>query len=563
MCGLFGSTLHGVDLRTVSYYLSARGPDSSSAHIDGTTTIYHSRLDIYTGTDSASQPHVTRKGNIITFNGEIYSFNGHKTQSLARSEVSLLGDLYDEYGTKAFHLIDGMFSIAIFDVTTRILHLSRDIFGQKPLYFIRANRGVQYSSSLKLLYALNPTIPYDDYAIANYITFGSFGKSSGPWLYINQILPGTCLSLDETGSILSSLQLNPIPISNQPSNLDELLEQSVELASQSSLSANLLLSGGIDSSLLAYYAKKTFPSLSTTTINFPSLTASNIDCASAKHIINEFSLSGTSYAITPDLIDTHLRNYVSSVDLPSNESFNTYLACHYASLSSKCILTAQGLDEFFFGYDHMVPTTNLRQYIRRSKSTLISTSKLPGVVSNYLTQRILSIHPSISHLNLRTNHLTHPSVLTTYPAYDRLSASSSFEISNYLIDKLMRDADSASMCHSVELRPVFLSAFFLSNFTRLFPSYSPRNSLKQPLSKLLGKYLPRRPPIPKIGFELPLNTLSTELSTEFNDLLRSELAVQLFPVTKLTKLPYIPLNRSSWHVYLLLKWYLHLGTRSS
>src|SRR5947209_9512248 len=202
MCGICGiaSTRGAVDperLRRMSTTLHHRGPDSSGSHVDGGVAIAARRLAIIdlTGGD---QPIANEDRTVfVVQNGEIYNYRelmheleraGHRFHSRCDTEVLVHG--YEQWGSRLWERLRGMFAVAVWDARERRLVLARDRFGIKPLAYRDADGELSFASELDAL----PQGEIDLDALDAFLTFNTIPGPLSIFREIRKLLPGHVLT---------------------------------------------------------------------------------------------------------------------------------------------------------------------------------------------------------------------------------------------------------------------------------------------------------------------------------------------------------------------------------
>lgn len=522
-----------------------RGPDARSIKNFGNITFGHVRLSIQDLTHG-TQPFFSNNHALI-FNGEIYN-----CQSLIKkypflndvlsshSDTELLFHLLEDSALKYISSIDGMYALCFYSLKTKSLYLARDLAGQKPLFLCIFKKRLIVVSDLRQLssigidYTSHIDIPY--YLKYGYTMLPHLSSSTSLDLYTDtlyQVKPGTIvkLNLDSDLNLLDfvldisigNIHSSDCPISsftdeNNYSKLSEIVKSSVESCLVSDVPVGALLSGGIDSPIIAYYASN---HLKLRNREFHTFSLRTND---------EFDESNRAADLASNLCTNHhtvdLDYYFDEVflefmsypfDFPFADSAILYcmVLFKYASNYVKVVLSGDGADEVFGGYDFW-----LKSHI--------------GYISNF--QNILKLIRTYS-FSLRNNYfrLDSPYRLKSgffqssffrdidadYPLYantfhrETLSnlASNEFPIFldflDYLPGDILYKTDRASMLYSVEARCPFLSEKILSSFLLnsngylIGNKYSPKHLLKQLFSNLYPDF----PLAKKQGLGAQMNNL--------------------------------------------------------
>src|SRR5215467_6042357 len=303
MCGIAGvySPRARVDLLAVRSMLAAmkhRGPDDRGEQVlaGGQLAFGHLRLSILDLSPLGHQPMATPDSRTwIVYNGEVYNFRelraelerlGWTFHSESDTEVILAA--YRVWGLKAVERFHGMFAFALWDDTTQVLHLCRDRFGVKPLYFTVGRDHVAFASELKGLSCAGKTrrIP-DTRAVAEFVQYGYISAPRSVFADVRTVQPGTICSIDSNlkttehrywdpralydGEQASELrrELANLPDEALLMRVEQTLHRAFAYRMVSDVPVGVFLSGGIDSSLVAtLLAKGSGIKLKTFTIGF-------------------------------------------------------------------------------------------------------------------------------------------------------------------------------------------------------------------------------------------------------------------------------------------------------
>ena len=280
MCGIAGSFGH-LDLDQeqrdrILDSLTHRGPDGRSVARWPDAALFHTRLRIIDLSRNGDQPMPNEDGSIWTiFNGEIYNHRALRTDLEARghrfrgrSDTEVLPHLYEEYGNGMFSRLCGMFSAAILDRKRRRLLLGRDRFGIKPLFYAEGDGFLAFASEIPTL-RLVPGVDLepDAQAIADFAALLFVPAPRTIHRGISALLPGTfldCQLLDDGRVGVKQQRFHSFSVSpNTDLSLEEaidraepLVERAVVSQLESDVPLGALLSGGIDSSLVSFFAQR-------------------------------------------------------------------------------------------------------------------------------------------------------------------------------------------------------------------------------------------------------------------------------------------------------------------
>ncbi|MBS1583696.1 MAG: asparagine synthase (glutamine-hydrolyzing) [Bacteroidetes bacterium] len=275
MCGIAGSQGQGTleDARRMIACIAYRGPDLQAAVHKQDTALAHARLSIIDLSHGADQPMSDASGELtIVFNGEIYNFQALREALLrtgrytfrTRSDTEVLLHLYREHGAAMLPMLNGMFAFALHDARSGELFLARDRMGKKPLHYAEAGGTFVFGSELKAVLA-HPAVPrrLDPVALDRYLTFEYVPAPRSIAAGVRKLAPGHCLVV-KGGRILHDKPYWAIDLTKRPigeaeavARLDEALLRATERRLMSDVPLGVFLSGGIDSSAVAYYAQRT------------------------------------------------------------------------------------------------------------------------------------------------------------------------------------------------------------------------------------------------------------------------------------------------------------------
>ena len=364
MCGICGlATKSGpVDperLRAMSATLVHRGPDSDGELLDGPVGLAARRLSII-DLEGGDQPIANEDGTVhVVQNGEIYNFRelraeleqaGHRFST--RSDTEVLVHLYEEHGEGFAERLRGMFAVAIWDSRRRRLVLARDRFGIKPLYYRDEAGELAFASELRAL----PRGEVDPDALEAFLAFNSVPAPYSIFTGTRK-LPAGHLLVWEDGETRVERYARPVPAEVRDEDSAELAEElrarlrdSVRAHLIADVPVGVLLSGGVDSSLLAALAaQESGEAVHTFSIGFEERSFDELDDARSvasmygtRH--EELTLRPDAALLLPRLAETFDEPFADSSALP------TYLVSELAARHVKVALSGEGGDELFGGY---------------------------------------------------------------------------------------------------------------------------------------------------------------------------------------------------------------------
>ena len=463
MCGIAGWLLDGpsglgvADLQHMLDVISHRGPDDTGTHIeDSGVALGHNRLSIIDLTRGGHQPMInSANGDVLTFNGEIYNFRdlrcdleakGYRFRSQSDTEVLLFA--FAAWGTECVRHMRGMFAFAIWRPEERAMFLFRDPMGIKPLYYwIPPSGGIVFASELKALLAFPGFQPsLDRRAIGQFLEFGyTFENDRTILKGVRKLPPGHFLRVRANEKPKLERYFRPNVESDcaaRVSDVEDKLHAALEEVTAQHLIADvpvgLLLSGGLDSSLIAALAARR-TQIRTFTMGFAH---SDLDeRAHARRVARHIGSEHEEILITPPEVSDDLQSTIACFD----DLFADWGTISTRLLYKKCrergikvVLVGEGADELFGGYGSV---------FRSSASRLPTDWWLFQLYRRYCGQRYGRFFGAFRAL--MRNYLNCVNE-------DRFDAVRLFETRNQLPNNYVMKVDKASMSVSVEARVPYL-----------------------------------------------------------------------------------------------------------
>ena len=370
ICGLVdfaGPSVEEDVLRTMTRTLRHRGPDDQGITTSSMMGFGHTRLSIIDLTTAGRQPMWSADRQVaLVYNGEVYNFS-HLRDTLEREGYPFLGrsdsevvlQAYLRWGTDAFRRFNGMFALAIWDARTDTLHLARDRFGIKPLYYHRLPKGIIFGSEIKAILASGRALRRVHGAgLHEYLYYGGALGPNTLFEGIIKLMPGHFLTMNQ-----SNFQSTPywriedveqvrIGADEAASAIRERLEEAVQAHLVSDVPVGVFLSGGIDSSAVTALAAKHYRSrLLTFSVGFDYDQGVN-ELAKARQTARLYNTDHHELHIQGRDMQSVIEQLVSCHDQPFGDAANIplYLLCRELSGSPKVILQGDGGDEIFAGY---------------------------------------------------------------------------------------------------------------------------------------------------------------------------------------------------------------------
>ena len=345
-----------------------RGPDSGGIVSEPGLALVFRRLAILDPGSQADQPMSDASGRCsLVFNGEIYNYRalrraleqeGLRLRTSGDTEVVLEG--YLRWGEDVFNRLEGMFAICLVDRERGVALAARDPLGIKPLYMMRAGTTVAFASEMRPLYRLRPP-QVDEAALAELVTFGWAAGRLSNCRGIERLPGGTLITVPLAGGIPMERRFcDPLETLCHDSDLSwEDTEEQVHAALEASVKAHLAsdvgyaiqLSGGVDSGLMAALAQKEttgrLASFAVSLGDHPYDEGRYRDMVVQRYGLDhhEVAVSATDYAQALPRAVRHMEG-----PLPHGGCVALMLLCERISKHTKVVLTGEGADEMFGGY---------------------------------------------------------------------------------------------------------------------------------------------------------------------------------------------------------------------
>ena len=575
MCGIAGYVGEGGrgDLEKMVDAIKHRGPDDKGIFLVGDVGLAHARLSVIDLSERGHQPMFNEDKTIgIVFNGEIYNFKelkneliklGYKFKSDTDTEVIIY--LYEEFGESCFERLNGMFAIGLYDFKQKKLILARDRMGEKPLYWSFFGGTLMFASELRAIMEhriFKKELNLD--ALNKYLTYEYVPTPHSIFKNVYKLEPASYLVYQNKE--IKKIKFWEIEFNNSDISFDEAITQldkkineSVKLRMVSDVPFGVFLSGGLDSSTIAYYAQKNSSrKIKTFSVNFEEKSFDE-----SKYAQKVSDILGTEHydqlLTTKNLIET--LSTIDLIDEPIGDAsiIPTYLLSKHARNYVTVALGGDGGDELFAGYPtfqadvlagiyekiptlikkiflekiiHKIPETDNNFNLGFRLKTFV---KGLGGDKNYRHHRWLGSFTAEEKEKLFKREIWNEIdakkdfeeidyYLKNIKAEDHRNKTLGLYMRTYLMDEVLVKVDRASMKNSLEIRSPFLDPNLveLANslpFSFKLKGFTTKYILKKLMEdKLPGSIVYRK----KKGFGIPLSRWLRNELKEFCDGLLSE-----------------------------------------
>lgn len=352
--------------RTLTAY--NRPPGENSWHFD--VGLGHRRLSILDLSEAASQPMTDTEGKLwLTFNGEVYNFVAVRRELAGRghafrtdhSDTEVVLYAFKEWGERCLDHLRGMFAFAILDLKSRRLFLARDRIGKKPIYFSALPEGFQFASELKAILADHHTRRrIDPVALAQYLIFNYIPAPRTIFQDIRKLPAGhfAWVELERPGKIqvkeywtLCYQPENERNLGDWVEEFDAEFSEAVQLRMISDVPLGALLSGGIDSTVVVR-AMSRFANKPVKTFSVGFQEEQHSELKWARQVAKRYGTEHYEEIVRPDAIAL-LPKLAAQYDEPfaDDSALPTYYVCEMARRNVTVVLSGDGGDELFAGYN--------------------------------------------------------------------------------------------------------------------------------------------------------------------------------------------------------------------
>ncbi|MGN0591822.1 MAG: asparagine synthase (glutamine-hydrolyzing) [Ruminococcus sp.] len=613
MCGFTGFTNHidnsNLVLGEMLDKIKHRGPDAEGTYIDESVALGHRRLSIIDVSEAGNQPLYSEDGSLVlVFNGEIYNYQtireeliqkGYHFATQTDSEVLIYG--YREYGAKLLERLRGMFAFVIWDKEKKTLFGARDFFGIKPLYYAQMGDTFLFGSEIKS-FLCHPHFKKElnTDALENYLTFQYSPCAETFFKGVYKLPPAHYFTYQDGKLEIQRFWEVEFHADEKPDlntwveRISDTFHDSVRAHKIADVEVGSFLSSGVDSSYVAAIADvdKTF------TVGFGKEERYN-EIGWAKEFSNAIGIKNYSKVIEPEEYweKLPLIQYHMDEPLADPSAIALYFVCNLASQSLKVVLSGEGADEIFGGYNvYSDPGSTFYDRLPAGfkHGVASAVSKLPAKRGlNFFVRKGRTVEERFignaymftpkerkELLKIQTN-APDPTVITKpfydqVQGYDDVTKMQYLDLHMWMAGDILLKADKMSMANSLELRVPFLDKEVMALASQIPTRYRVTHKETTADAKYITKYAMRlaakkdTPPQTaktaakkKLGFPVPIRVWLKEdgyyhtVKTAFT----GKAAQQFFHTEKLVQLlddhraGKADNSRKIWTVYMFLVWY--------
>lgn len=598
MCGICGIIRKGDNkdiIKKMNDRIMHRGPDGEGYYIDGDVAFGHRRLSII-DLSTGDQPIYNEDNSVVTvYNGEIYNYLelrgeleslGHEFKTKSDTEVLVHG--YEEWHTDLPKHLRGMFAFAIYDKNRNEIFLARDNFGIKPLYYANMCDSFMFASEIKsFLDVPDFKKEFNEEILETYLEF-SFVPTNETFFKGVYRLDAGCSLLykDEDIKINKYFKLDfkedTMSFTDAVKNISDVMEDSVKRHLIADVEVGSFLSSGIDSSYIVSLAKPN----KTYTVGYENKKYDEINYA--KDLADKLGIKNESKIIKKDEYLDAIPKIMYHLDEPTSDpaAISLYFVAKLASRDLKVVLSGEGADEFFGGYNYYREEVDYKFYNKIPYGIRHVIGKVAGLFPevrgfNFLVRRGEKLENSYIGVNrnfsekmarkvLRKNYELKAidvtkDVYNEFKDYSNIDKMQAIDINFWLMKDILLKADRMTMASSIEGRVPFIDKEVFSVASKLPFDYKvTKENTKVALREAARKVIPTDAyKKKKLGFPVPIREWIKDgaFKEDIEKTINSDVANKYFNVKFLNKLFNEHLSgkkdnyRKIWTVYTFIKWY--------
>ena len=483
-----------------------RGPDEEGEYIGKNCGFAHTRLSIVDIAGGHQPIFNDNKNTGIIYNGEVYNYldlkkeleeKGHSFHTKTDTEVIL--NAYEEYGVEAFEKLNGMFSFCIWDLKNETTYLVRDPFGIKPLYIYEDYNQFIFASELKAILGVpGIDLSLDSAGFQDYLMFRYVQAPYTFFKKIRRIEAGTYLRIKNCIGArfrywdISYKDPYPIPkINDVKEELSHRIQSAVKSQLMGDVPIGVLLSGGIDSSAIAYFIHKNGADLTTFNIGFPEVN----EFEYSRAVAGRYGLKHIEIVTTIEEMINNFDDVILALDEPIADPacFPLYKLAQELKKQVTVVLSGEGGDELFAGYNQYAQALGDNSPHQTKFDTFMEKSWYFRNYRDFLKDPFVPPHI-----------LRHKKYYDEQP---HLNGMLAYDLKTWIPENLMMKADKIMMAHSLEGRFPFLDKDLFEYVSGIPQDWKVTNDgiTKWILKEIMRPHLPdiitKRP---KMGFTVPV-----------------------------------------------------------
>ena len=598
MCGIAGyiSTKKPTKkvIKAMTDRIIHRGPDGEGFYLDDHCALGHRRLAIIDLTTGDQPIYNEDKSIVIVFNGEIYNYKElkkdlekkYKFYTTSDTEVLLHG--YEEWGHEVTKKLRGMYSFAIWNTKEQELFCARDEWGIKPFYYYENNGTFMFGSEIKE-FLDHPDFKkeFNDEILAAYLCFNSTPTEKTFFKGVYRLEPGHQLTYKDGKKTIEKFfemefEEKEDDINKVADEIDAAMKDSVKHHEIADVEVGSFLSSGIDSSYLVSIARpdKTY------TVGYDNPKYDEISYA--KDLADKLGITNKSKKITKEEYMKAFPNIMYHMDEPLADPaiIALYFVAELASKDVKVVLSGEGADEFFGGYNTYQEDLDLTWYMKipypiRHLGYWIASIVPDAKGFNFLWRRGQKLEDYNIGLGrimrddearklIKCNNQIHTRdiVAPFYKKYANNSSTVKRQVIDYyfwLVRDFLHGVDRNCMMFGLEARTPFLDKE-VYNVARMMKTNLKitKETTKPALREAAKKVIPNESyKKKKLGFPVPLREWVREddLYNDIKEKFNSKTAEKFFDVKKINKLLELHRNRKKdtykkvWTIYTFIVWY--------
>lgn len=484
MCGIFGfvGLNHSIDHSSVvSKFVKSlkhRGPDDNGYKCLDRACIGNTRLSIIDITMGHQPIGDSRLGVYVVQNGEIYNYievrNELKSLGYSfntNSDTEVILNAYLEWGELFVNKLNGMFSIAILNSKENSLILYRDRLGVKPLYIFESKDGFFFSSELKSFTTLDFFTHEIDYqSIANYLYFNYVPIPNTIFKNVRHLKPGHYLKVDLSNfyNLKEEQYWNYASFFKEDSKindddilnfLDNCLYNAVDIRLRSDVEVGAFLSGGLDSSLVCAYMRNIIGQEDRISVYSIGFNEKKFDeSIYSEYVASKYDLSRSLYKLDSDILKYwRLTTFYNDQPHGDTSFIPTYLLSQFAANQNKVVLTGDGGDELFAGYDKykILNESNIDTYF--NKSSLMNEDVINLLITDNFKAKV----------DLTDSRRLINNTVSQVHGTDSINKALYFDVVQLLPGNNLVKPDKMAMANSLETRSPFLDYRFYEFFASI------------------------------------------------------------------------------------------------